>query len=454
MLASRKPLAIALVLVVLFALLAPAATAAPEWTHGVDITAPTQATPAYIKPPAGFNAKFDLTIVGTQVDDVEVRFRLVDPTNHFSVWQSLIIIANNALVTGVNKITSPLLTPVGADGWYDFEICARDLNNLGAPTSAWFCDLERLAVLIDHEAPGARLVKPASGAVVSGKDYLMVGKAWDPAFAEDDPLMQYGAIKQAWFEYCAITNFQTQNEFCGSTDQSWVKLGDGTPTAGVPYQYQFIWDSTAVPDDHGAVRFCAVDLVGLKACDVSPVFVVNRFTVSLRPGWNLISTPLMLYDDDMDAVLLHLIAKGTVKDVYTAQNMNAGEPDVYVWKKWVPGDTMKFEDGQGYWINMKAADQLTFVGSFKTTGPAAPPEYPVFEGWNLIGYTHWGQPTSHWIGDKKVAEYLGMPLAPSVEALWRYDAWTETYIPMYLMDLMVKGAGYWLGIAQGGTINP
>ena len=87
-------------------------------------------------------------------------------------------------------------------------------------------------------------------------------------------------------------------------------------------------------------------------------------------------------------------------------------------------------------------------------GPVTPPEYQVYEGWNLIGYTHWGQPTSHWIGDKLVADYLGMPLAPSVEALWRYDAWSETYVPMYLMDSMVKGAGYWLATGDGGSINP
>lgn len=455
MLASRKPLAIALVFVVLFAMLAPAATAAPEWTHGVKITAPTTAAPAYVNPGGSnntFKVKYDLTIVGTQVDDIQVRFRALDPNNAVAVWTFQYIIASNSLLTGVNAMTSPTLTPSGPNGWYNLEVCARDAD---IPTpGAWFCDVVSHALLLDPDAPGAKLVKPASGAVISGKDYLMVGKAWDPIWAENDPLMQYGGVKETWFEYCAITNWQPTTEACGLTDQSWIKLGNGTPTAGVPLQYQFIWDSTAVPDDHGAVRFCAKDFVGLQTCDASPVFVVNRFTVSLRPGWNLISTPLMLYDDDMDAVLLHLVAKGTVKDVYTAQNMNAGEPDVYVWKKWVPGDTMKFEDGQGYWINMKAADQLTFVGSFKTTGPAAPPEYPVFEGWNLIGYTHWGQPTSHWIGDKKVADYLGMPLSPSVEALWRYDAWTETYVPMYLMDLMVKGAGYWLGIAQGGTINP
>jgi hypothetical protein len=135
--------------------------------------------------------------------------------------------------------------------------------------------------------------------------------------------------------------------------------------------------------------------------------------------------------------------------------MNAGWPNAYQWTKWVPGDDMKFMDGQGYWINMKTAATLTFVGSFKSLAAAgAPPEYPVFEGWNLIGYTHWGQPTSHWIGDKRVVDYLGVPLTPSVEALWRYDAWSETYVPMYFMDYMVKGFGYWLGLAQGGTINP
>jgi len=442
-------------LVIVLAMLVPVAMAAPEWVHGVDITAPTQAAPAYVNPAGpnnSFTVKYDLTIAGIQVDDIDVRIRAIDANNWMVAFQSDVIVATNALVTGVNKMTSAPITPFWNYGWYDLEVCVRDRNNLMAPpTSDWFCDVEEFAVLIDTDNPGARLVKPAFGAVVSGKDYLMVGKAWDPWWAENDPFLRYGRIAATWFDYCAITNWQ--GGWCGPMDASWIKIGDGTPS-GVPDQYQLVWDSTQVPDDHAAVRFCARDLVGRTACDAAPVFVVNRFTVSLRPGWNLISTPLMLYDADMDAVLQHLVAHGTVKDIYTAQNMDAGEPDVYNWTKWMPGDATKFNHGQGYWINMKAADALTFVGSFKTTGPAAPPEYPVYEGWNLIGYTHWGQPTSHWIGDKSVADYLGMPLAPSVEALWRYDAWSETYIPMNLADMMIKGAGYWLATAQGGSINP
>ena len=120
-------------------------------------------------------------------------------------------------------------------------------------------------------------------------------------------------------------------------------------------QYELLWDTTQVPDDHGFIRFCAKDLVDRVACgqrrsNVTPVFVVNRFTVPLRVGWNLISTPLMLYETDMDAVLNHVVPHGAVKRVFTARNTNAGEPDVYDWTQWIPGDTMRFEHGKGYWV--------------------------------------------------------------------------------------------------------
>ena len=496
MLASRKPLAIALVLVVLSAMLAPAATAVPERTHGVDITYPTQAGPAYVNPLAGaplpsgevqgdqwLKVRWNLTLVGVQVDDIEVRVRFMDPNNTPIREFKEIIVASNALQSGVNALRTPLaggafdFSPTGlnvADGWYNVQVCARDLDLPGVPpgpkgsTYGWFCDLEQHAILVDREPPGARLIKPANGAMVSGKEYLLVGKAWDPWWAEDDPVLQYGQVTATRFDYCAFSNYQTELKFCGPDDRSWIKIADGAPTPGVPYQWEAKLDSTQLPDDHGAIRFCATDLVGLTNCTATirpwpnanrgwwtnPVFVVNRFSVFLRPGWNLVSTPLMLYDDDMDAAMFHL--KDNVKAVWAVENKNAGWPNLYEWTKWVPGDAMKFKHGQGYWINMKTSAMLTFVGSFKNVGASNPPEYRVFEGWNLIGYTHWGQPATnwHWIGDKKVVDYLGITLSPSVNALWRYDAMSEQYIPTYFWDLMVKGAGYWLGLAEGGNINP
>jgi len=280
--------------------------------------------------------------------------------------------------------------------------------------------------------------------VISGQAYLLVGHAWD----------KWG-VASTWFDYCAITNWQPQNGWCGPSDQSWKKIATGAASAGVPGQYEGTWDSTAVPDDHGVVRFCAKDLVGHQSCDWHNVFVVNRFTVRLQVGWNQISTPLILYSPDIDELLNHVVPHGAVTKIWTMNNANT-EPNTYNWTMWTAGDNKTFNAGKGYWVYAKQPAELTFIGSFTSVNPdpAAPPEYQVFEGWNLIGYTHWGQATAHWIGDKTVMDYVGMSLSPSVEALWRWDAWGGQYVPTGLMDYMVKGAGYWLALAQGGTLNP
>jgi len=438
----------------MLAMLVPAAMAAPEWVHGVKITAPTAAAPTYVNPAkpvadptkpdvqgdAAFTVNYDLTIVGTQVNPIDVRFRVFDANGWTVVWEWQGLIAPAKVHTGVNAMTSDLIYPDWGQGWFDLEVCAASAQG------EWFCDTQKLAVVIDWTNPWVTLDNPASGAWVSGQAYQLIGSAGD----DFDPGPRGSGIAKTWFDYCAWNNWNGWQ--CGNNDY-WVPIAAGK-ASGLDDQYvgDPLWDTTQVPDGPGVVRFCAVDKVGLQACDWHQINVVNRYTVNLRPGWNLISTPLMLYDDDMDSVLAHLVAHGTVKDIYTAKNENAGEPDVYTWSKWIPGDKTTFNHGQGYWINMKASDSLTFVGAWKTTGPVTPPEYQVYEGWNLIGYTHWGQPT--WLGDKVVADYLGMPLAPSVEALWRYDAWSEDYIPVGLMDSMTKGAGYWLATGDGGSINP
>ena len=76
-------------------------------------------------------------------------------------------------------------------------------------------------------------------------------------------------------------------------------------------------------------------------------------------------------------------------------------------------------------------------------------------GWNLIGYTPWGQPVFPGaFPDRTVADYLQGPVASAMQALWLYDAWSGVYVPRYAADDMVKGYGYWLAVARGGVIRP
>jgi hypothetical protein len=263
----------------------------------------------------------------------------------------------------------------------------------------------------------------------------------------------------------------------------WIPIGNeddegvaqpGTPTPGIPNQWEATWDSTRVHDGFYLVRFCAEDLAGNSNCwdgrdasalapggDIWPnpwpdahwIFVNNTVTMNLQAGWNLISTPLLPYNTDIESVLFHLIGHGTVESVWTMVYQGG----VQKWNVWTPTagpvDTLtKIVDGQGYWIKMKANDSLTIVGTWTTLGDGeSPPSYPVYDGWNLIGYTHWGRPTV-WPTDK-VGDYLGAGLIDNLQALFYYDPWTNVWTKLYEPHNMVLGKGYWLAVTEAGVIR-
>jgi len=450
---------------------AMAAPAAPQAVHGVTITYPTTASPAYVNPDVAcvtatetqgdscFKAKFTVSPVGVQDEGIRVKYVVidsngVDPLETEDEFDQPFTL--NA-TGGIDLVSIDPLIPADETGWYKFQVCVQDENT--ADPDTWFCTTQDNAVFIDNEKPGVELMKPADMSVVTGKEYPLIGSAWDPAEAEDSAglIERYGKIVETWFDWCS--NAEVEAGECPEDakpgpDSGWIKICSGVPN-GVGDTYQCTWDtSQIIPDKHGAVRFCAKDLVGLVECEKANVVVENRWSIELEAGWNLISTPVMLYDADVDAVLLHLIASGKVADVYAMANNNTS-PNTYTWQKWVPGDAMKINHGAGYWINMLADGDLTFVGAYMGIGPETPPEYPVYEGWNLIGYTHWGQPSAeHFFTDKLVGDYLGIDIDPKLEAMWRFDAASYVYVPMSWFDFMMKGAGYWLALSDGSSINP
>jgi hypothetical protein len=473
---SRRPLAIALALVMCFAMVLPA-VAAPEWTHGITLTAPATAAPFFVNPDKDFTTVNDfhvdqpgapysgwyriswsIDVVGIQVDDVAVNMYLKQkylPDSGNTMIQTWWTIPAASLQTGTNTFTRwfPINDAVVAngeleDGWYDFKICARDID----PDRPEFCASATNGVLVQDSYPFVDLEKPGAedweGATfVTGQAYEMVGIATD----------DFGIVAVE-FDYCDASN----DGGCRAKDSpSWIKVADGTPT-GVANQYGGSFDSSMVPDDFGFIRMCATNMVGLSNCsvgtpdfedatrqDAHKVFVNNRFVAHLEPGWNLVSSPLMLYDISIDTVLMHLIDHGTVGKVAAYANG--------AWEMWVPGGAANtltdIRDGQAYWVYMIGEDDLTFVGTWKSLGPVAPPEYGVVQGWNLIGYTQWGVPT--FFDSKLVGRYLGgLSQAPYLKAMYRYDAEHELFVPTYLYDEMTEGAGYWLALNTSGTINP
>jgi len=461
---TRKSLFVALTILAMLAMVVPVATAAPEVLHGVKINS---VTPKYLNgtmpghDPAWIigdklTVNYTVTIDQMQVDDVWVRATLYDK-GHFVHARQFATLANEKLNAG--KVTYdisfdpgdpnadppvPVSNPlVGPQGWYDLEVCAVEAD---APPEVYnWCDTKTDAVLLDIGAPKVWLDKPEKGSWVTG-DYLMVGGAWDEWGLDETT---------AVFQYCAISNYWTPADGtrwnCGPDDKSWIDIAKGTKTGAINEyggtEFAGTWDSTLVPDDEGAIRFCIADLVGNLNCVGHTVWLDNYFKMHLNPGWNLISTPLLLYKSNVEDVLHHLLALNKVEEVL-AYDPVAG------WTKWTPtgpNSLSTIDHGKGYWVKMVGEGDLNFAGTWKNVGMQSPPEYGVKEGWNLIGYTQWGRPTAFY-PTSKVNDYFDGVFG--IQALYLYDAGSEVYRAVYASQNMTLGAGYWLATTEDGTVRP
>ena len=503
----RKGLVVAITVIMMLAMVVPAAMAAPEVLHGVSVDSPTTGSPWLIN--AGtptthqewddindkwvtvdniHEVEFTVAIGLSQVDDVYVSAQIIDKQSKNVQLQDLEfsnVLANQWLNAGLVSYVKAAdsvypdgrdITPLNFltkdlkaldEGWYDLKVCATEAD-VWPQTWLW-CETQVNALLVDLTAPASWLDKPgvvwppvfdpANGVWLTGNEYMVGGgqDKWD--------------LKKAEFQYCAITNFLTIQDGvnwwgkCGSADKSWIKASDGTVSGVINEyggtEYTGWWDTTLVPDDEGVIRICVWDVAGNKSCAYSVIWIDNEFSINLRPGWNLISTPTALYDDDIEDVLHHLLVANKVGVVY-AYDKCCG------WRMFDPGpgpDSLtKIEPGKGYWIwmNGEATGQLplTFWGTWRQVGNNLPQSIPVLKGWNLPGYVQWGRPTAPFFPGSYAADYLANLMTPipgvgqGVQALVKYNALTGVYEAVQYWDRMELGKGYWLASDVDGTIVP
>ena len=174
---------------------------------------------------------------------------------------------------------------------------------------------------------------------------------------------------------------------------------------------------------------------------------ITGYVINLNPGWNFISLPLIPgvpENTDIASVLLGVgnIAHVTRVDYYYNTGTSTG------WQTYMPGaggTLATMEDGKGYWMWMSAADKLTVKGRIMPAAPALPHTYPVYGGWNAIGFKS--------LTAKENQLYLA---GLTYTVLWEYNTATGYALiyPPATTDMNV-GHGYWLWLATAsGTIVP
>jgi DUF2075 family protein len=169
--------------------------------------------------------------------------------------------------------------------------------------------------------------------------------------------------------------------------------------------------------------------------------------INLGAGWNLMSLPL-IPGSPIEDVLADLIAANKVDWVTTF----VWEGGVLVEKKWDPPAIKELTDmttGPGYWVNMFSQGILVNDGMYQPPPPLVPKSYPVYSGWNMIGYH--ATTADRLANPPEVQVYLGPAVTGHVQAMYYFDG---VYQIAQKTDDMKVGFGYWMALDEGGTIYP
>jgi hypothetical protein len=164
----------------------------------------------------------------------------------------------------------------------------------------------------------------------------------------------------------------------------------------------------------------------------------DQFEMSLVEGWNLISIPLQMDNNSINAVFTN----ASNEDVLFSYDGGGWITTTYYSGYGWDGDFETIELDKGYWYGANSAYTVTIEGT-----EAGTRNVPITTGWNLIGYTR---------QNESGLDDL-IPNASNEDVLFAYEGrWiTATYYSGYGWDgelnKMEPGKGYWYGANEAFT---
>jgi len=223
-----------------------------------------------------------------------------------------------------------------------------------------------------------------------------------------------------------------------------ITVGNNTDSPGVT-QNGFLagpgWDPTTgwgTPDVSNFVN------------DIQPFLAPANaiaYSISLVPGWNLISPPLVPANTAINTILGALIIPNEVQSAYSYQGgfwkfatLSAGR---------LNGALTTIQDGFAYWIYMSKADTL-WVNGYVIPPTSSPPGYSLSVGWNMIGFKP--EPT---VGPETVGTFLTSVSGKyDPNNVWLYDNPSGTWTRANSGATINPGQGLWVYMTSAATLYP
>ncbi|RLF00839.1 MAG: hypothetical protein DRJ59_06870, partial [Thermoprotei archaeon] len=291
----------------------------------------------------------------------------------------------------------------------------------------------------------------SSGAFDWRSDCLGEAMEKDP----DGSTVNYiGATREAWYY---IGEWYLSG-LCGLLDvlfwEQFFRHGDMQPGPCL-YLSKLTYVTTYAGDINWEIErqnILAYNLIGDPETPYGPVLV--EAVIHLYPGWNLISLPVIPKSTKIEDVLEPIEGKWSEIWSYQITKGRRGAKGTWLWAsgsydkrgRWhIKGKLKTMEDGKGYWIYALEETYLVVRGYDLLPGPAVPPSYPVYEGWNLVGF----KSRYEMLGE----DYLG-PASYSVVHVIRYDPTTRMFREVDLGSNFVPGEAYWMYFYYDDVIAP
>lgn len=219
---------------------------------------------------------------------------------------------------------------------------------------------------------------------------------------------------------------------------------------------EFIWAASDLALGKYTLKVSATDAAGNKLTDSAGTFTIAKRTVtlSIRPGWNLVSLPDspaasgndvndVFSSDKIDVVLTF---DATRNNWFSASRQSDGTLGR-------PGSGLAITSvttGKGYWVHSTAIVSLKVDVPGLSPGAAAqPPSFSLTRGWNLVSYT---------TSDLSVATidvdsyFTGLDWSRA----FGYDNATNKFKSLLpdTSDTVALGNAYWIFLNRAGTLVP
>jgi len=218
---------------------------------------------------------------------------------------------------------------------------------------------------------------------------------------------------------------------------------------------EYIWAASDLALGKYTLKISGNDSAGNKITDSTSSFTVaarDKYSIALRPGWNLISLPgdptdsavnTVITDADIDTVITN---DPTVAGSWTTAVRNAAGT--------LEGTLTTVVSGKGYWVHTSTFDPIKVDIPGLTAGAVTlPPSFSLVAGWNLVsaGTLTLTQTT------RDADEYFA---GLSWSRAYSYSNSTNAFSSILpdassTDDTQISiGQGYWLFLKAAGTLVP